>query len=73
MYNYTTISFPEFGIEIDPIRVFSVGPLSIHLYGALIATGLLLAVLYACLRCKTFGLKQDDLLDGVLWVVDVNQ
>ena len=68
MYNYTTISFPEFGIEIDPIRVFSVGPLSIHLYGVLIATGLLLAVLYACLRCKTFGLKQDDLLDGVLWV-----
>ena len=66
--NYTTISFPALGIEIDPIRNFTIGTFSIHLYGILIATGLLLAVLYGCLRCKTFGLKQDDLLDGVLWV-----
>ena len=68
MYTYTTISFPALGIELDPLRSFSIGSFSIHLYGILIATGLLLAVLYGCLRCKTFGLKQDDLLDGVLWV-----
>ena len=68
MYTYTTISFPALGIEFDPLRSFSIGSFSIHLYGILIATGLLLAVLYGCLRCKTFGLKQDDLLDGVLWV-----
>ena len=65
---YTTISFPALGIEFDPARNFEIGPLNIHLYGILIATGLLLAVLYACIRCKQFGLKQDDLLDGVLWV-----
>ena len=65
---YTTISFPALGIEFDPVRSFEIGPLSIHLYGILIATGLLLAVVYACIRCKQFGLKQDDLLDGVLWV-----
>ena len=28
---YTTISFPALGIEIDPIRAISIGPLSIHL------------------------------------------
>ena len=61
---YTTISFPALGIEFDPARNFEIGPLNIHLYGILIATGLLLAVLYACIRCKQFGLKQDDLLDG---------
>ena len=67
--NYTTISFPALGIEWDPIRSFSIGPLNIHLYGILIATGLLLAVLYACRRSKQFGLKTDDLLDGVLFIV----
>ena len=50
--NYTTISFPALGIEWDPIRSFSIGPLSIHLYGLIIATGLLLAVLYGCRRCR---------------------
>ena len=28
----------------------------------------MLAVVYACRRCSQFGIKQDDLLDGVLWV-----
>jgi len=30
--------------------------------------GLILAVAYACRRSKEFGLKEDDILDGVLWV-----
>ena len=65
---YTTISFPSLGLEMDPIRSFSIGPLEIHLYGVIIALGLLLAVLYACRRSKAFGIKADDILDGVLWV-----
>lgn len=65
---YTTISFPSLGISLDPPRAFSLGPLTLHLYGLVIAVGLLLAVLYASRRCKQFGLKQDDLLDGVLWI-----
>ena len=65
---YTTISFPSLGLEMDPIRSFSIGPLEIHLYGVIIALGLLLAVLYACRRSKAFGIKDDDILDGVLWV-----
>ena len=37
--NYSTISFPLLGIEVDPIRTISLGPLTIHLYGAVIALG----------------------------------
>ena len=53
---------------MDPPRTFPLGPLTLHLYGLVIAVGVLLAVLYCSRRCKQFGLKQDDLLDGVLWV-----
>ena len=66
--NFSTISFPSLGIEIDPPRGVSVGPLTFNLYGIVIACGLLLAVLYGYRRAKQFGLRQDDILDGVLWV-----
>ena len=68
MYKYTEISFPGLGIEIDPVRAFRIGPLNIHMYGLIIACGLIAAVLYACRRSKQFGLKEDDIIDGVLWV-----
>jgi phosphatidylglycerol:prolipoprotein diacylglycerol transferase len=66
--NFGPISFPAFGIEINPGRVLTLGPVSIHYYGLVIALGLMLAVLYASRRSKEFGLKEDDILDGVLWV-----
>lgn len=66
--NYTVISFPGLGIEIDPIRQIEIGSLTIHLYGIIIAFGLMLAILYAWKRCKQFGIRQDDITDGVLWV-----
>lgn len=66
--NYTTISFPSFGIQVDPPRTASLGAFSFHYYGLIIAIGLILAVLYANKRCKEFGLKEDALLDGVLWI-----
>ena len=66
--NYSTISFPSLGIEVNPGRALALGPLTIHYYGLIIAIGLMLAVVYACRRCSQFGIKQDDLLDGVLWV-----
>ena len=69
MNPYTTISFPYFGIEIDPARVVKIGPLNLHLYGLIIGLGLMLAVVYGWQRCKQFGIKQDDITDGVLWVV----
>ena len=69
-YEFTKISFPGLGIkEIDPIRSFSLFGLEIHFYGVIIAVGLLLAVWYGLKRSKEFGLKEDDILDGVLWIV----
>ena len=66
--NYTSISFPSFGIEVNPARTLSLGPLTVHYYGLVIAIGLMLAVMYACKRSKEFGLTDDHILDGVLWV-----
>ena len=66
--NFSAISFPFLGLEVNPPRTLSVGPLTAHYYGLLIAIGLVLAVTYACKRSKEFGLKEDDILDGVLWV-----
>ena len=68
---YSEISFPSFGIAINPPSSFTLGPLSIHLYGVIIATGLILAVLYCSKRADQFGLTEDTLLDGVLWVTPV--
>ena len=67
--DYSVISFPFFGWEMNPPRALEIGPLSIHYYGMMIALGLLLAVIYAWRRAKQFGVKEDDLTDGVLWVV----
>ena len=66
--NFGPISFPAFGIEVNPGRAITLGPLSIHYYALCIVLGLTLAVIYACRRSKEFGVTEDDLLDGVLWV-----
>ena len=68
MFRYTNISFPGLGIDIDPIRQFSIGPLTIHLYGVVIAFGLVLATMYCMRRSREFGLTEDHVLDGVLWI-----
>ena len=68
---YTEISFPSIGVELDPSKGFSIGSLEIHWYGVLIALGLMLALLYGLSQCKRFGLKDDDIIDGVLCIVPV--
>ena len=65
---YTEISFPAIGLTVNPDRFFEIGPLKVHYYGLIIAIGLVLAVVYGCRRRKAFGIKEDDLLDGVLWI-----
>ncbi len=67
--DFSVISFPGLGLEINPPRALELGPVSIHLYGVIIAIGLLLAVIYGCKRSRQFGLTVDDLTDGVLWIV----
>ena len=69
MEQYTVISFPSLGIEWNPARALTIGSFSIYFYGIIIATGLLLAVAYAWKRSRAFGVREDDLTDGVLWIV----
>ena len=66
--NFSSISFPFLGLEVNPPRTLSIGPLTAHYYGLLIAIGLILAIGYACKRSGEFGLKEDDILDGAIWV-----
>ncbi len=65
---YGGISFPGLGLSCNPPRTLEIGSFSIHYYGLIIAVGLLLAVIYACRRSKQFGIEEDDILDGVLYV-----
>ena len=65
---YTEISFPSLGLTLNPPRSIEIGSFSIYYYGILIALGMGLAVAYASRRSKEFGIKEDTLLDGVLWV-----
>ena len=66
------ISFPSFGIEINPPLGFSMGSMTVRFYGVIIALGLLLAVVYGLKRSKQFGLREDDILDGVLGIVPLS-
>jgi len=70
--SYSVISFPSLGLELNPPRYLELGPLNIYYYGVIIAVGLMLAVFYGLKRAKQFGLTQDDILDGVLWIVPVS-
>ena len=66
--NYSSISFPFLGLEVNPPRTLELGPFTIHYYGLIIAIGLVLGISYACKRGSEFGLKEDDILDGALWI-----
>lgn len=67
----STITFPGLGLELNPPRGFTIPgtDFTIYYYGVIIALGLVLSVIYGLRRSKEFGLKQDDILDGVLWIV----
>jgi phosphatidylglycerol:prolipoprotein diacylglycerol transferase len=65
----SSIAFPGLGIEINPPEGFSIASFTVKFYGIAIALGLLLAVIYGLKRKKQFGLKEDDILDGVLGIV----
>ena len=62
------VSFPGLGINDLPIdRVaFSIGSFNVYWYGILIATGLLLAVIYAYLNAHRYDVNRDKLFDCVI-------
>ena len=67
MTNYI-IEFPGLRLTLNPPAGFSIGSYEVRFYGLIIAVGLILAVAYALRRRAQFGLSEDDLMDGVLWI-----
>ena len=65
MYN---VSFPGLGIYDLPINrvAFSIGSFNVYWYGILIATGLLLAVLYAYFNAHRYDVDRGKLFDCVI-------
>ena len=63
------IAFPGLGFTINPPKGFSIGSFEVMFYGLIIGLGLLLCCIYGLRRGKEFGLTQDDILDGALWII----
>lgn len=69
-----TVSFPGLGIgELNINNVaFKIGNFEIYWYAIIIAIGFILAVLLGLHLCKSKNIKQDDALDGILWITPVS-
>ncbi len=62
------VSFPGLGInDLEINRVaFSIGDFNVYWYGVVIATGLLLAVVYAYINADRYGVDRNKLFDCVI-------
>ena len=61
------VQFPGLGLEFNINRVaFTIGGLGVYWYGVLIATGFLLALVFAFRYAVDFGIDADRLVDVVL-------
>lgn len=70
MMRNAAISFPMFGgKQINPPYSFELFGIEIYLYGAIIALGFILAILYCGKRAKEFGIKNDDIYELVIWLI----
>lgn len=68
-----TVSFPGLGLQFDLNRVaFILFGRYVYWYGIIIGLGFLMAVTFCCRRAKTFGLRQDDILDLLIAAVPLS-
>ncbi len=61
------VQFPGLGLEftLNPVA-FTIFGLDVYWYGIIIATGLVLAVLYGCVNAKKMGLTSDAIIDATM-------
>lgn len=72
MLKNITVGFPGLGIDNGEVSsvAFSLGEnFSVMWYGVVIALGMLMAIAYACYRCKQHGIKMDDLIDIAIFTI----
>ncbi|MGW8114592.1 prolipoprotein diacylglyceryl transferase [Caproicibacterium sp. NSD3] len=61
------VTFPKMGITLQVNEIaFTIGSKPIYWYGIIIATGLILAILYTMKSCKKFHVNSDHLIDCIL-------
>ena len=64
------ISFPMFGITMNPPSSFILFGREFYLYGAVVALGFLLGILYCASRTEDLvGITKDEMYDFVLWMI----
>lgn len=65
------VTFPGLGLEfhVNPIALSITENFGVHWYGAIIAVGFLLAVLWCSRQRERFGIKQDDIYDLLIAAV----
>ena len=64
------ISFPFLGgWTINPPSSVTVFGRTIYLYGIVIALGFLLAIVWMTKKCRSFGIREDDLYDTIIWTI----
>lgn len=60
------VQFPALGLEVEINNIaFSIGNFSIYWYGLLIGCGMLLALIFAFTKARSFGIDDDRLVDVV--------
>ena len=61
------VTFPGLGLSFELNRVaFTIGGMNIYWYGVLIATGIVLAILFAFRHCAEFGIDGDAMTDAIV-------
>lgn len=66
----STVSFPGLGFAVNVKEIaFRIFNWPIHWYGIIIAAGFLLAVYYCCRKAADYGIKQDDIIDLLIFAV----
>ena len=60
------VHFPGLGIDVDIVKQFDVFGIQIYWYGIIIATGLILGLLYGSLNAKRLGISADKFLNCVI-------
>ena len=66
----STVIFPGLGFTVNVKQIaFRVFGWPIHWYGIIIAAGFLLAVWYCSRKAPRYGIREDDILDLLIWAV----
>lgn len=66
------VSFPGLGLEFTFDNVaFYIGSKPVYWYGVIIMVGVILAVFYASKRADYFGIRSDDVLDLILFMLPI--